>query len=247
MQNETEDKNWYEAWFDSSYYHILYKNRDGEEAKKLLNNLVLKQNLKPGMKVMDLCCGKGRHARYLNSIGFDVTGIDLSPKNIEYCKKFENETLHFYEQDMRQKFRDNYFDSIFNLFTSFGYFNDDKENEQSILAAVDGLKTGGCLVIDFLNVARVEADLKPYEIKVLGEIEFHIRKKIENGFIYKRIAVVDGANEYTYTEQVRTLKLSDFQHYFKAAHLNLLHVYGDYDMNDYKSSSNRLLLIAQKN
>ena len=86
---ELTDKTWYEAWFDSPYYHILYKSRDGEEAKKLLNNLIKQLNLKSTMKVLDLCCGKGRHARYLNSIGFDVSGVDLSPQNIEYCKKFD--------------------------------------------------------------------------------------------------------------------------------------------------------------
>lgn len=243
---ELTDKTWYEAWFDSPYYHILYKNRDGEEAKKLLNNLIKKLNLKPGMKVLDLGCGKGRHAKYLNSIGFDVTGIDLSPQNIEYCRQFENETLHFYQHDMRKKFRENFFDAVFNLFTSFGYFPDDKENELCIQAAAQSLKEKNYLVIDFLNVARVEADLAPYEVKIVGELEFHIRKKVENGFIYKRISVADGAKETTFTEQVRTLKLEDFERYFKNSGLSLLHIYGDYDMKEYQPSSNRLLLIAQK-
>lgn len=246
MQSKIGDKTWYEAWFDSPYYHLLYKNRDGEEAKKLLNNLVEQLHLKPGMKVLDLCCGKGRHARYLNKIGFDVTGIDLSAKNIEYCKNFENHSLHFYEHDMRKVFRENYFDTVFNLFTSFGYFAADYENQLSIQAAVQNLKEKGYLVIDFLNVARVEADLVPYEIKVIGDIEFHIRKKIENGFIYKRISVVDDSRETTYTEQVRALKLADFERYFKYSNVKLLRVSGDYNMNDYHPGSNRLLLIAQK-
>ena len=198
------------------------------------------------MKVIDLGCGKGRHAKYLNSIGFDVTGIDLSPQNIEYCKHFENETLYFYQHDMRKTFREDHFDAVFNLFTSFGYFPDDKENELSIQAAAQSLKKDAYFVIDFLNVARVEADLMPYEVKMVDDLEFHIRKKVENGFIYKRISVVDGANETTFTEQVRALKLEDFERYFKSAQLNLLHVYGDYDMNKYQPSSNRLLLIAQK-
>ncbi len=242
----TTDKTWYEAWFDSPYYHILYKNRDGEEAKKLLNNLVRILELKRDMQVMDLCCGKGRHARYLNSIGFNVTGIDLSPHNIEFCKKSGNDSLHFYEHDMREVFRANYFDAVFNLFTSFGYFADDNDNQLSIQAAANSLKPNAYFVIDFLNVARVESDLMPYEIKMLGELEFHIRKKVENGFIYKRISVVDGAKETTYTEQVRTLKLNDFERYFKNARLKLIHTFGDYDMNYHQNSSNRLLLIAQK-
>ena len=147
---------------------------------------------------------------------------------------------------MRKEFRASYFDAVFNLFTSFGYFADDNDNQLSIQAAANSLKPNAYLVIDFLNVARVESDLMPYEIKVLGELEFHIRKKVENGFIYKRISVVDGAKETTYTEQVRTLKLNDFERYFKSAGLKLIDTFGDYDMNHHQNSSNRLLLIAQK-
>ena len=88
-----DNKEWYESWFDSPYYHILYKNRDGDEARRFIDHLINKLELAPKSRLLDLCCGKGRHSVYLNSLGFTVTGVDLSPQNIRYCKLSENNTL----------------------------------------------------------------------------------------------------------------------------------------------------------
>src|SRR3989344_5362829 len=126
--SETKHTEWFECWFDSPYYHVLYKNRDFTEAELFIDNLV--QLIKPSKsnRILDLACGKGRHAIYLNKKGFDVTGIDLSEKSIECAKISGNETLHFYTHDMRKLFRSNYFDIVLNLFTSFGYFEQERED-----------------------------------------------------------------------------------------------------------------------
>src|SRR5690606_41461251 len=78
--------------------------------------------LKPEHKILDLASRKGRHSIYMNSIGLDVVGVDLSPHNIAEAKKAENDRLHFYVHDMREVFRKEGFDFVLNLFTSFGYF-----------------------------------------------------------------------------------------------------------------------------
>ncbi len=79
-------RQWYEKWFDSHYYHILYKNRNNEEAERFLNNLA--KNIIPNQNssIMDLACGKGRHSKYLSSLGHNVKGVDLSPQSIAYAK-----------------------------------------------------------------------------------------------------------------------------------------------------------------
>ena len=69
--------NWFENWFNSKYYHILYKNRDHKEAVFFLDNIIKNININDG-QILDVACGKGRHAKYLNHLGFNVTGIDLS-------------------------------------------------------------------------------------------------------------------------------------------------------------------------
>ena len=112
-------ENWFESWFDTEYYHILYKERNDEEAQLLMDNLTHYLNLPEDAKILDLACGKGRHAIYLNSLGFDVTGADLSENSIKEASEFANEKLHFKVHDMRETCNEKY-DAIFNLFTSFG-------------------------------------------------------------------------------------------------------------------------------
>src|ERR1700754_3653734 len=96
-------KEWFREWFDSPYYHILYKNRDNEEAEFFLQNLVKQLRLHPVQKLIDLACGKVRHSIFLNKLGFDVLGVYLSPHSFTAAKAFENEHLHFELQDIRKR------------------------------------------------------------------------------------------------------------------------------------------------
>src|SRR5438034_11636297 len=108
-------KEWFESWFNSPYYHILYKDRDESEARLFLDNLISFLKPPPGAKILDVACGKGRHSVYLNKKGFQVAGFDLSPENIAHNRQFENDTLSFSVHDMREVFRRNYFDYVLNL------------------------------------------------------------------------------------------------------------------------------------
>ena len=82
--------NWYTDWFNSTYYHVLYKNRDVKEAQSFIDNLISKLQLRKTSNLIDIACGKGRHASYFNSKGMNVLGIDLSPKSIASAKQNEN-------------------------------------------------------------------------------------------------------------------------------------------------------------
>ena len=90
---------WYKDWFNSKYYHLLYKNRDHNEAALFLDNISNEFKNK-NAKILDVACGKGRHAKYLNNLGFDVTGIDLSVNSIKYAKEYENQKLKFHQHDI---------------------------------------------------------------------------------------------------------------------------------------------------
>ena len=247
IDREMENREWYENWFDSPYYHILYKNRNNEEAVRFIDNLLAKLNIEKGAELCDLCCGKGRHSVYLNSLGFKVTGIDLSPQNIRYCKQYENDNLTFYVHDMRRLFRTNYFHAIFNLFTSFGYFERDHDNDLTIQAAAKSMRPGGYLVIDFMNAWRAANDLIPYHVKEVDGIKFNIHKEIRNNFIYKEITFTDSGTNYAYREEVKVLYLSHFEQYMKNAGLTILYTYGSYDLAAFnQEKSNRLIIIAKK-
>lgn len=241
MKKETDT--WYASWFDTPFYHILYKDRDYEEASFFMNRLTEFLKLSKNSKILDLACGKGRHSKYLNSLGYEVTGVDLSQSSIDYAKRYENDSLHFEVHDMCLPFSSK-FDAIFNLFTSFGYFDQDEDNFRTIQAIKSGLTPNGYGVIDFLNTEFIENNLIKSETKTVDGIRFRIDRSIDKGYIFKDIRFTYEGTEYSFTESVKALTLDEFKDYFRRANANLLHYFGDYHLNDFnKSTSERLILI----
>ena len=243
----TMTKDWFELWFDSTYYDILYQHRDMHEAQQFINGLLKHLAPQANARMLDLACGAGRHAYYLAEQGYDVTGVDLSDKNIRLARKHEHEKLSFYRHDIRNTFWVNYFDYVFNFFTSFGYFNRDEDNMRALRAANWALKDGGILVIDFLNAEQVKNSLVPSEVKVINDIRFEISRKFEDGYIIKSIDVADGNRQKHFEERVQALSLDDFTRYFDQTGFELKEVFGSYQLEAYNANkSDRLLMIAQK-
>jgi len=239
--------NWFEKWFDSKYYHILYKNRDSKEAAFFIDNILKIIKIKKNQTFLDLACGTGRHAVYLNKKGFRVKGIDLSEQSLIQARKYENETLRFELQDMRRfNFKKKY-DVVLNLFTSFGYFENNDDNQQVFQNVEKSLKKNGYFIIDFLNVDKVINNLQGNEKKMLEGIEFNIKRAHDKKFIYKHISIIDAENSYSFTEKVKMIQKKEFISYSKNSRMQLLHTFGDYSLNQYVAkSSNRLIMIFQK-
>ena len=85
-----EKCDWFENWFDTTWYHTLYSDRDYTEASRFIENLI--GFLKPteNATILDLACGKGRHAKHINRLGYRVWGVDLSSSSIESAIESEN-------------------------------------------------------------------------------------------------------------------------------------------------------------
>ena len=236
-------ENWYTSWFDTPYYHILYKDRNYREAQVFMDNLTHYLNLPEKAKVLDLACGKGRHSIYLNQLGFTVLGADLSENSITEATKNTNETLHFKVHDMREPFEEK-FDAIFNLFTSFGYFENDEDNLTTLKAIKESLTEYGFAVIDFMNVAQVLETLVPEETKTVEEIDFHIKRYLKDGHIYKEIDFEDKGQKFHFTEKVKALTLKDFEELMQETGIYLLDIFGDYKLKKFhKTDSERLIMI----
>jgi SAM-dependent methyltransferase len=242
-----DKEEWFKDWFDSPYYHLLYTNRDFTEAEFFIDNLIHKLNPLIHARILDLACGKGRHSIYLAKKGFDVTGLDISPKSISYASQFENSKLSFYVHDMRKPFRINYYNIVLNMFTSFGYFNYDYENMQVIRAVKNALVLNGLLVIDFMNSSKVIADLVANETKEINGIAFHIKRYVKDKAVHKEIAFTDKNTNYCFGERVQALTLTNFKSYFNTLDMEITHLYGDYNFNDFnENTSERLIIIAKK-
>lgn len=239
----TNTTNWFESWFDSPFYHILYKDRDVEEAQLFMDTITAYLNLPEDTKILDLACGKGRHSVYLNNLGFDVIGADLSENSIAEASKSQNDKLHFKVHDMREPFEDK-FDAIFNLFTSFGYFDSEADNLATLHAIKESLSEYGFAVIDFMNSQKVIENLIPNEVKTVDGIEFYIKRYHIDGFIYKEIDFEYTGEKHHFTEKVRAFALHDFEEMMEESGIYLLDIFGDYRLKKFhKTESDRLIMI----
>ncbi|NRR92352.1 methyltransferase domain-containing protein [Winogradskyella undariae] len=236
-------EHWYDSWFDTPYYHILYKDRDYTEAQNFMDNLTDYLNLPEQGKILDLACGKGRHSVYLNSLGYNVTGVDLSEQSIKHAKQFENETLEFKVHDMSKPYPET-FDAVFNLFTSFGYFDDEKCNLETIKSIKLELNEFGFGVIDFMNTNYIIENLIPEDVKTVDGIDFHQKRSVKDGYILKDISFEADGQHFEFQERVKAFTLKDFEKLFEEAGVYLLDVFGDYKLHKYHSkTSERMIMI----
>ncbi|ADX68662.1 MULTISPECIES: SAM-dependent methyltransferase [Weeksella] len=241
------DKEWFATWFNTPYYHLLYNNRNTEEAEDFIRHLANYLQLPLSTKVMDLACGKGRHSVFLNKLGYEVTGLDLSENSIEYAKQFSNNRLHFDVHDMREVYKKNAFGLIVNLFTSFGYFLNNEDHLRVFQSVYDQLEKNGIFVLDYLNVEKAIHELIPYEKKEIQGISFDIHKQIKENFIQKDINFRIDNEPYHYQEFVKIIRLEDFVSIAKKVGFQLKAYFGDYQLNAFEpKTSSRLILIFEK-
>lgn len=239
---------WYENWFGSPFYKILYQNRDEVEAQEFVEHLLRYLQPPAGSNMLDIACGEGRFARQFAEHGFNVTGIDISSASIETAKAFEMPNLEFFVQDMRLPFYINYFDYAFNFFTSFGYFAHDRDHALAARSFAAALKPNGILVIDYLNFEYVMKHFVPMETIQRGSYLFSIKRKLERNHIIKEISFTDSnKKQRNYSESVAAFTLADFNRIFRMADMSVIGTFGDYQLNPYHPvDSPRLIMVFKK-
>ena len=231
-------------WFDSDYYHILYKHRDYSEARNFIDSIVEYLDLKKGSKILDLACGIGRHSIYLDKIGFKVVGTDKSPNNIKKAKASKNQSVSFLQMEMIDDTNHKY-DGIFNLFTSFGYVNHDY-NLKTIKNIERQLKDDGTVIVDFMNTLFIKKNLVIEETKVIDDLSFKIKRRSDGKHIYKEIKFQD-KKDYFFQEKVMDLSLNDFENYLIRYNLKIIKTFGDYNLNEFDiENSERLIMVIKK-
>lgn len=236
---------WFVDWFDTDYYHMLYQNRDEKEAERFIENIIAYLNLPNGAKIIDLACGKGRHAKILSDYGYDVLGVDLSPNSIKKAAEMGHEKLRFNTHDMRNEIKDEKFDAVFNLFTSFGYFEHEGENQKVCSSIAKMLNHRGLLLIDFLNAEKVISNLVQEETRTVDHVHFSINRHADVQHIYKKIKVEDLGKTFEFMERVQALHLRDFESLLNAD-FEIISTFGTYDLSPFQpSTSDRLIILAQ--
>lgn len=243
-------KDWYIDWFSNKLYLELYKHRDEKEANDLVNLIQRSINLKIGDKVLDVCCGAGRHSVEFAKRGFDVTGFDLSGYLIGEAKKLKSHAkekklkLKFQIKDMRNFDFKNSFNLALNVFSSFGYFESDEENFKVFKNVNSSLKRNGFLIFDFLNESYLRKNLVKQDSAVINGKKITQKRRIENDFVFKDIKI--GKN--IFTERVKLYSVNDIKKELEKTGFKIRFVFGDYYGSRFMiKESKRFIIIAEKN
>ncbi len=243
---------WFESWFDSPLYEKLYANRDDTEAARLVGWIARRLPPRHYPEVLDMGCGRGRHAILLARHGYNVTGVDLSGQAIRIARQKASEegytNVTFETGDMRDWCRGPY-DMVCSLFTSFGYFENDRDNLGVIRNITANVKPGGFLVMDFLNPGYVQNNLVPEEEVEVEGMQCRMRRRIEENTIIKSILFdsPETGARLQYQERVRLYDVDWFDRSFKASGLEMVDKRGGYSGEAYDpETSPRMLMVAEK-
>lgn len=243
---------WFEEWFDSPLYDILYANRNEKEAAELVQ--LISEILPPQEypHLLDLGCGRGRHSLILAEKGYRMTGIDLAEEAIRIARvKAEERKLdnvEFMVSDMRHPL-DQQFDAVLNLFTSFGYFKKDSENREVFRSVHEMLPSGGIFFMDYMNADWVYASFRPEDEGEFRYIHYRIRRYVEEDIIYKEIHFDgDGVESpLSYTEQVKLYDLEWFLETFDDCGFEIEQTFGNYRGDAFQPhDSTRLVMVVRK-
>lgn len=244
---------WYVSAFDASYLS-RYAHRDQAEAELQLETLIGRRHLPAQGRVLDLCCGAGRHTDILLRRGYHVVGVDLSMDLLRAARQRIQGRSHgsLCRVDMRSlPFAAASFDAVIQMFTAFGYFADDRDNRAVLQEVARTLRGGGHHVLDLMNLEPTVRGLVPQSIEqhADGSVVEQRRSFVrERGRIDKTIRTTwpGGASEERH-ESVRVLGHREAAQWLHAAGLRLITVLGDYAGAAYDPlTSPRMLLVAMR-
>jgi len=247
---------WYEEFFGEDYmrFHLRGGGWLEERTVAQCDFVVSALELQPGARVLDLCCGQGRHAVELAKRGFRVTGFDLSEYLLGLGKERAEQTgveVEFVRGDMRELPWESHFDAAINMFTSFGYLETDEQDERVLAAVREALRPGGLLLVDHHNRERTSSWLGNGR-KDWWEGDGHMVLDQEDwDVLTSRVTMTrtiigpDGARRET-GFVLRMYSHSEWLAMFRRVGLEWVRSYGGYDGSDYGHDSRGLIIVAKK-
>jgi len=235
---------WYREWFGEEYLE-LYSHRDRAEAERQADFVEVQLGDRTPRAVLDLACGAGRHTDVLRERGYRVLGIDLS-----LILLAQRPDLPRVAGDMRAlPFVGESFDWVLNFFTSFGYFEHERENFRVLEEVVRILVPGGRFLIDLMNPEPVIENLQPRDAYTVDGREVEIERwyDLHTKRVNKRIRIVrpDGA-ERSFLESVRAYRREEVEIGLRWAGIQVTGIYGNFHGDPYSRDSERLILVGRK-
>jgi SAM-dependent methyltransferase len=241
---------WWTDFFDADYLRV-YKERARAAATEV--EFVRKQlRLRRGQRVLDVCCGYGRHSIPLAKAGLVVTGFDYTQFFLDKARRDARKhkvKVDWVRGDVRSMSFDPEFDAAINMFTSFGFFKTDEENFQVIARSAAALKRGGRFLLDTINRDHIVRDFKPRRWEEVGRgmMTEHSRMDWQTGILHNtRTLILPGRPKRRQEFTIRLYTLAELVSQFERAGLRVERVFGGFDGSAYSPDSVRMILIGQK-
>lgn len=234
---------WFEEWFGDEYLE-LYPHRDRAEAARAVD-LIARHAvaIENDERVLDLACGAGRHTQILTERWW-TAGLDLSHTLLKVAHK-ENPSIPYVRGDMRAlPYRDQSFGLVVNLFTSFGYFDNDAQHLRVLAEVGRVIMRGGTFVFDYLNATQVKKHLVAYDERRVGTkiVEQHRSISKDGRYVEKKI-VLQGGNK-DFMERVRLFTRDEIEMMMEEAGFDITHRFGDYSGEEIRDDSPRVILFG---
>jgi len=239
---------WFRDWFGHEYL-ALYPHRDRAEAREAVELLHRATGPAPGDRVLDLGCGAGRHLVELCRLGYQATGLDLSMPMLEAARSAAAEPTLVRGDMRRLPFRASGFDIVTSYFTSFGYFDDEEDDERVLREVRRVLRPGGRFLLDFLNARQVVTNLRERDHRTVGDVDVVQERRLVQGgrIVEKKIAIGarDGAPHREFVERVRLYMPGELTRMLESAGLSPGPRFGGYDRRPFSRSSPRFIVLAR--
>ena len=241
---------WFKEWFNTEEYLNVYQHRNEADAEQHINLILKNVKLSPNAKVLDMACGSGRHAIILSRKNYQVTAVDLSENLLRIAKDSankENLKINFINSDIRNFNTSDKFDLVLNLFTSFGYFETDRENFGVLNKAYELLMSSGYFVLDFFNSEFLRNNLNEFSIEKFGNKEIIQHRQISGARVEKRIIIKTNGFKSEYEESVRMFTYAELSNELKNIGFDILNIFGDFFGNKFNSvTSPRVIFFCKK-
>jgi len=239
------------SYFDEWYLRLFEAVFSPDRTAREVAGVIALLDLQPGARILDLCCGQGRHAVLLARAGYHVTGLDRSTYLLEQAQRATVDAqveIHWVRGDMRWLPWHGEFDACINLFTAFGYFEEEAQNQQVLQEVQHALRPGGVFFLDLSNHDHRLLSMCPRvwhrqkRAIVLEENEFDPRSsRFKTTFTW-----VEEGRTHSLSHSVRSYTAPELVAILQAAGLVVTDIYGGFDGSELSLDSERLIVVAQK-
>lgn len=243
---------WYENnEFWEAMSHKIFSGKFSTETKKETDLIISLTGINSASKILDLCCGQGRHSIALARKGFKVTAVDRTEKYLNKARidaSKENLIIEFIKDDMRYFRRENYFEAIIIMYTSFGYFKKQEENLHVIRNCYDSLSKNGVLLIDVVGKEILKRKFNPRESYEIDGITYIDERKIIgnwNMIENKWIRFTEDQNqEFKFSHWLYSEK--DIKSMLNEIGFMQINIFGNLTGAPYDEDAERLIAVAHK-